>query len=120
MRDPKSASRLLQMVDSETGEVACYNAWAFVVGRSIGGENGGNREGSEEKKDFVEEWPEDSYAEAIVALQAQGDRMREKWMGKRDHARMYICLCLPLLGASVFLDVRYAVDVKMRHIDHYI
>ena len=96
MRDPRSTSRLLQMVDSETGEVACYNAWSFVVGRKAGdeGENRGEdgTEAGGEVKDFVEEWPEDAYVEAINSLHAEGNKMMKKWTGGKDYACTYICL----------------------------
>lgn len=82
------------MVDTETGEVACYCAWdLFVKEQGVGEEEARCEGGKGEVRDFVEEWPEDAYVEAIRSLTEKGKRIREKWMGGEDYARAYNFLC---------------------------
>lgn len=101
----------MQVVDVGTGEVVCFCKWVFFVRGKVGGE--GEMKG-ETRRDYVEEWPEDARVEAIEGVVGEGRRMREKWMGGRDYARMYICSCWLWLGYFVFAIVRYEVGVRRR------
>ena len=67
-------------------------------------------EGKGEAKDFVEEWPDDTHVEGIRSLTKEGKRMREKWMGGKDYARMYTFFYR--VFGIVDLNVKYAVAVR--------